>query len=408
MPAPLHITGPCEICGQPAHGRHFGVLSCRACAAFFRRAARINSKSQDIVCQKGDCTATDSGVFFCKACRLKKCYEMGMDSSKFQSDRDLISTSLQHLPKRAKLSPPQSLANFLGRPELILMCEPDKASTSKIIIDVSFLVDKAVKAFQTPTSFPSPCHFDNSLEQMTLALEDIHIAEANPKLEFQTKVGQNELFTFWEESFIKTVRWFSMFREFAELPMEVKLVILKSSWLLWIRLEKQAETANLHRKQLLGSDVYMSGEGRCMNMKNFDVDLSFCSNYSMDQMRPLVSAYVDEAWKPSVEALIKLEPTNVELNFMLTQLCLNDALKKFSGENARAIERLLAIQADNLHDYYTRKMKTPNYSGRLTKMMKVIQYIEADARGQRERVHLAKVFDIFNMDFSHPEMFEIF
>ncbi|CAL2043259.1 unnamed protein product [Caenorhabditis brenneri] len=381
MPAPLHISGPCEICGQTAHGRHFGVLSCRACAAFFRRAARVNSKSQDIVCEKGNCTATDSGVFFCKACRLKKCYEKGMDSSKFQSDRDLTSSSsLQLVPKIPKLSPPQSLANFLGRPELFLMCEPDKASTSKFIIDCSFLIDKALKAFQEPTLLPVPCQFGNSLEQMTLALEDIQTVESNLRLEFQTKVGQNETFTFFEESFNKALRWFLEFPEFTELPLNVKIDILKSSWLLWIRLEKLAETANCHRKQLLGADVFMAGEGKCMNLKNFDVDMSYCTNYSMDQIKPFMIPDVDNIWKPAVEALVKLEPTNVELNFMLIQFCLNDALKKSSGETARIIEKLLANQADHLHDYYVRTMRTPNYSGRLATMMKIIHYIEADTK----------------------------
>ncbi|EFO95533.1 hypothetical protein CRE_08753 [Caenorhabditis remanei] len=408
MPPALHLTGPCEICFQPAHGRHFGVMSCRACAAFFRRAARSKSKSQGLVCERGNCTVSDTGIFYCKICRLKKCYEVGMDSSKFQNDRDLLSSS-SHYAKHVKLAAPQSLSNFLGRPEMILFCEPENASTSKVIIDLSFLIDKAVKVFQMPTeSFPSPCHFENSLEKMAYALEDMHITRNETKVEFQTKVGKFELFSFWEDSFIKTVQWFSKFPEFSELDMEVKLDILKSSWLIWIRLDKQAQTANLQRKQLLGADVYMTGEGRCMNLKNFDVDLSFATNYSMDQIRSLINVDVDTTWKPSVDALIKLDPTNVELNFMLIQLCLNHAQKKFSGKTREAIEKLLQIQADNLHNYYVKTMKTPYYSGRLTKMMKIIQFIEADVRRQRERFYLAKVFDIFTLDFSHPEMVEMF
>nr|AAO39191.1 nuclear receptor NHR-103 [Caenorhabditis elegans] len=131
MPAPLFLSGPCEICGQKTSGRHFGVLSCRSCAAFFRRSATWSRKK--VQCVKGTCKIFEDGKFNCKQCRLKKCVEVGMDSKKFQTNRDLISSC----------SVPQSLCNFLGRPEFILCCEPDKASVFKTTIDVTYLVDMA-------------------------------------------------------------------------------------------------------------------------------------------------------------------------------------------------------------------------------------------------------------------------
>ncbi|PIC24514.1 hypothetical protein B9Z55_017827 [Caenorhabditis nigoni] len=120
---------------------------------------------------------------------------------------------------------------------------------------------------------------------------------------------------------------------------------------------------------------------------------------NLDQFKP---------WRLSIDELVKLNPTNVELNFMLIQLCLHDAQKKFPGEIRTAIEKLLEIQANNLHDHYVKTMKTPYYSGRLTKMMKILQIVEGDIRRQREIAQLVRVFDLFCIDFSNPEMFEFF
>ncbi|CAP22537.2 Protein CBG01245 [Caenorhabditis briggsae] len=391
-----------------AHGRHFGAISCRACAAFFRRAGKRSSKSQDIVCSKGNCTTAEDGTFYCKACRLKKCHEVGMDSSKFQNDRDLICNCSQ-ISIPSKLSSPQSLANFLGRPEMILPCEPENASTSKVIIDLSFLINKAVDVFNDSVYLPSPCNFGNSLEKMVWALEDLNAMRFDTKVEFQTKIGQHELFSFWEGSFIKTVKWFSKFPEFMELPMHVK--VIRDCEIFLAHLDSFGPTStycNLRRKQFLGDDLSMSGEGRCMNLKSVEIDLGFITKYSNDQIQAFLNPDKFKLWKLSIDELLKLNPTNVELNFMLIQLCLQHAERKFPGEIRAAIGKLLEIQANNLHDHYVKTMKTPNYSGRLTKMMKILQIIEEDIRNRREVAQLVKFFDVFFIDFSHPEMFEIF
>ncbi|CAL2043267.1 unnamed protein product [Caenorhabditis brenneri] len=388
MPPAIYITGSCKICDQPAHGNHFGVVSCRACAAFFRRAGAKNAKSQDIICQRGNCRIFEDGQYRCKACRLKKCLDAGMDSSKFQTGRDLLSVS----HSRLKPLGPQSLASFLGRPEFILCFEPDKTSTEKITIDCSYLINKAIQ---------------NSLDQLTFAMERMKSERANQELTIVASIEKNRLFYYWEQNFLGVAKWFRQFPEFMGLSMDVKIDILKHTWMMFGRLTNLVETAKYQRREVLGSNVFKFADGSCMDIEESEVDVSWCTNYSFKQLNALLLPDMDKFWRIPLELMLKLNPTNIELNFMLIQLCLSDALKRASPRTREVIEKILDAQANNLHDYYTRKMKNPNYSGRLTKMMKIVQLLEGDARFQREKIQLARVFDLFSVEYTHPEMFEI-
>ncbi|GMR31673.1 hypothetical protein PMAYCL1PPCAC_01868, partial [Pristionchus mayeri] len=60
----------CRVCGSRAAGTHFGVYSCRACAAFFRRAMSSKNKFE---CFIGCPDSQD-----CKKCRLDRCIAAGM------------------------------------------------------------------------------------------------------------------------------------------------------------------------------------------------------------------------------------------------------------------------------------------------------------------------------------------
>lgn len=100
-----------------------------------------------------------------------------------------------------------------------------------------------------------------------------------------------------------------------------------------------------------------------------------------------------------------LNPTDVELNYMLTELCLHYAGKKFQGEILKFTDNLQDISSNNLHNYYQNTMKTANYSGRIAKMMKVNNLIRKDLRERLERQTVAKIFNIIAVEFSHPDMF---
>ncbi|XP_052006592.1 estrogen receptor beta-2-like [Xyrauchen texanus] len=66
----------CAVCHDYASGYHYGVWSCEGCKAFFKRSIQGHN---DYICPAtNQCTIDKSRRKSCQACRLRKCYEVGM------------------------------------------------------------------------------------------------------------------------------------------------------------------------------------------------------------------------------------------------------------------------------------------------------------------------------------------
>lgn len=67
----------CEVCGDRSTGKHYGVYSCDGCSGFYKRTSR---RAEPWLCKgQGHCPVDKSSRNDCKACRLKKCVEIGMN-----------------------------------------------------------------------------------------------------------------------------------------------------------------------------------------------------------------------------------------------------------------------------------------------------------------------------------------
>ncbi|XP_055989140.1 estrogen receptor beta isoform X2 [Sorex fumeus] len=66
----------CAVCSDYASGYHYGVWSCEGCKAFFKRSIQGHN---DYICPAtNQCTIDKNRRKSCQACRLRKCYEVGM------------------------------------------------------------------------------------------------------------------------------------------------------------------------------------------------------------------------------------------------------------------------------------------------------------------------------------------
>ncbi|KAF8569845.1 hypothetical protein P879_00899 [Paragonimus westermani] len=94
---------PCRVCKDHSSGKHYGIYACDGCAGFFKRSIRRNRqyacKNRSVTgtkTQPGSCRIDKSHRNQCRACRLKKCLEVGMNRDAVQHERGPRNSTLRH------------------------------------------------------------------------------------------------------------------------------------------------------------------------------------------------------------------------------------------------------------------------------------------------------------------------
>lgn len=150
---------PCKVCSGVATGFHFGVITCEACKAFFRRAL---IHKQNYKCLKdNDCDIIDKKLGNCSACRLKKCFALGMSKGGVRRGRYSIAIRTKAIVE-AKAMEGKNAAVMLPyepqvkqEPKLELVPSPD----SGISLDaLDGLLDIGELNTHFSRRLPSPAH----------------------------------------------------------------------------------------------------------------------------------------------------------------------------------------------------------------------------------------------------------
>uniref|UniRef100_A0A1I7T7K0 Nuclear Hormone Receptor family n=1 Tax=Caenorhabditis tropicalis TaxID=1561998 RepID=A0A1I7T7K0_9PELO len=387
----------CEVCGLKSQGFHFGVLSCNACAAYFRRTA-ISSKWSMRKCQNQHKCSPGKGGFRCKPCRLKRCYDVGMDTKKFQFDRDvLLKPSSSQLPK--------SVERFVGRPDYVLFCTPGssaQASKPKSIIDVTFLMEKASKTLLNGPEQPLIAR--DQLQKLAIGFS--YLKNTTTELRHSAHSTKEDVMKIWEFYFLTVAKWLTYFDEFQKLDHQIQMKLLTSIWHIWGRLDKLLATATNRRRGILSTKNLLTlSNGVIINLEKQEVDVEWMTNYKPEQVMTFLDGVRARDLIKEIDPLVDLSPSDTESAYMLAQLCFHYAGKRFPGEIESITDRFQEILAANLHDHYQNDQKMGRYSGRLAKLMKVNSAIQKNIWENRSKIEIAQTFNLFSIGHSHPEMF---
>ncbi|PIC13369.1 hypothetical protein B9Z55_027764 [Caenorhabditis nigoni] len=156
----------CLVCGSRQSESHFGGMSCRACAAFFRRF--FNSKKFVIKCT---CTSKTVGSHPCRSCRVAKCFAVGMTPTKLCGQRDPNGSS----PKKLLDCSSPTTSNFSLLPSI---SPKDTTNITSTLSNFSTFESKRIHLFTS--TFPQNAFAITSLTKHDLHLTNDLVTEAFP------------------------------------------------------------------------------------------------------------------------------------------------------------------------------------------------------------------------------------
>ncbi|CAF0735929.1 unnamed protein product [Didymodactylos carnosus] len=201
----------CAVCSDIASGYHYGVWSCEGCKAFFKRS--IQGVNEYICPATNTCTIDKHRRKSCQACRLRRCYEVGMTKGTTRRERRYKRKAVSVCKISSTSSTPNNTANA-QEPQVpqssALMAQPQKQILQESRINSS-------AEFITILSQASRLNLPAKID-LTIQLDDKYF------LQLLAKIFDQEL--------VVLINWAKTVPGYTEsLTLDQQVTIIEQSWL---------------------------------------------------------------------------------------------------------------------------------------------------------------------------------
>ncbi|XP_018407374.1 PREDICTED: nuclear receptor subfamily 2 group E member 1 [Cyphomyrmex costatus] len=205
---------PCKVCRDHSSGKHYGIFACDGCAGFFKRSIRRNRQYVCKAKSEGGCMVDKTHRNQCRACRLAKCIQAGMNKDAVQHERGPRNSTLRR-QMALYFKEPEIMNSMVAPPPTALdLVLPKAPSESRISVP-------------GPTPHPSLAHpaYCNAL---TVSKMPSNIP--NLQLPFIPSINPESICEQAARLLFLNVHWARDLVSGTNLVMEDQLTLLESSW----------------------------------------------------------------------------------------------------------------------------------------------------------------------------------
>nr|BAF46102.1 estrogen receptor alpha [Acanthogobius flavimanus] len=256
----------CAVCSDYASGYHYGVWSCEGCKAFFKRSIQGHN---DYMCPAtNQCTIDRNRRKSCQACRLRKCYEVGMMKGGIRKDRGRVLRRDKRRTDRDKSS--KDSCQKTAPPQ-----DNKKHYSSNAGGGAKFAV-----------SGMSP---DQVLQLLQGAEPPILCSRQKLNGPYTEGTMMSLLTSMADKELVHMIAWAKKLPGFLQLSLHDQVLLLESSWLEVLMISLIWRSIHCPGKLIFARDLILDrDEGECVEgmAEIFDMLLATASRFRMLKLRP--------------------------------------------------------------------------------------------------------------------------